>query len=142
MAATIPFFSSNSHSHSHNHKANLPSKFHSFPSKPTTTLLTIRGSHNASHSHSSSSSSLSPPDPEVKPDLEVKSDPKLTPDRRRAVRVAWEKLVRWSRGWRSKSNTDVLQRTNKVYFLSSLLISFFAFSVVFYTFFLHFTTLN
>lgn len=118
MAATIPFFSSNSHSHSHNHKANLPSKFHSFPSKPTTTtFLSLRGSPNASHSHSSSS--LSPPDPEVKP------DPKFTPDRRRAVRVAWEKLVRWSRGLRSKANTDVLQRTNKVYFLSSLFLFLF-----------------
>ncbi|XP_077214192.1 NAD-dependent glycerol-3-phosphate dehydrogenase family protein isoform X1 [Tasmannia lanceolata] len=35
-------------------------------------------------------------------------------DRRRAVRIAWEKLVRWSRLWRSKAKTDVLQRTKKV----------------------------
>ncbi|KAM7276833.1 hypothetical protein ACFE04_018699 [Oxalis oulophora] len=35
-------------------------------------------------------------------------------DSRKAVRIAWEKLVRWSRTWRSKANTDVLQRTNKV----------------------------
>ncbi|KAJ8649848.1 hypothetical protein MRB53_002871 [Persea americana] len=35
-------------------------------------------------------------------------------DRKRAVRVAWEKLVRWSRSWRSKAKTDVLERTNKV----------------------------
>ncbi|XP_057520276.1 glycerol-3-phosphate dehydrogenase [NAD(+)] 2, chloroplastic [Amaranthus tricolor] len=35
-------------------------------------------------------------------------------DRRRAVRIAWEKLVRWSRSWRSKSRPDVLQRTQKV----------------------------
>lgn len=35
-------------------------------------------------------------------------------DRRRAVRIAWEKLVRWSRSWRSKTRPDVLQRTQKV----------------------------
>ncbi|KAF9598853.1 hypothetical protein IFM89_031973 [Coptis chinensis] len=35
-------------------------------------------------------------------------------DSRKIVRVAWEKLVRWSRSWRSKSKTDVLQRTKKV----------------------------
>ncbi|KAJ6806522.1 glycerol-3-phosphate dehydrogenase [NAD(+)], chloroplastic [Iris pallida] len=49
-------------------------------------------------------------------------DPEPTPgnpnpnprERRRAVRIAWEKLVRWSRSWRSKASTDVLERTNKV----------------------------
>lgn len=35
-------------------------------------------------------------------------------DRRKVVRVAWEKLVRWSRSLRSKAKTDVLERTNKV----------------------------
>ncbi|XP_021861593.1 glycerol-3-phosphate dehydrogenase [NAD(+)] 2, chloroplastic isoform X5 [Spinacia oleracea] len=35
-------------------------------------------------------------------------------DRRRVVRIAWEKLVRWSRSLRSKSRPDVLQRTQKV----------------------------
>ncbi|KAI3762524.1 hypothetical protein L1987_52954 [Smallanthus sonchifolius] len=35
-------------------------------------------------------------------------------DRRKIVRVAWEKLVRWSRSLRSKAKTDVLERTNKV----------------------------
>ncbi|KAL2897926.1 Glycerol-3-phosphate dehydrogenase [NAD(+)] 2 chloroplastic [Bienertia sinuspersici] len=34
-------------------------------------------------------------------------------DRRKAVKIAWEKLVRWSRSWRSKSRPDVLQRTQK-----------------------------
>ncbi|KAK3014939.1 hypothetical protein RJ639_009955, partial [Escallonia herrerae] len=33
---------------------------------------------------------------------------------KKVVRVAWEKLVRWSRSWRSKAKTDVLERTNKV----------------------------
>ncbi|KAJ6885208.1 hypothetical protein NC652_032029 [Populus alba x Populus x berolinensis] len=36
-------------------------------------------------------------------------------DRRKVVQIAWEKLVRWSRSWRSKNNkTDLLERTNKV----------------------------
>ncbi|KAG9445287.1 hypothetical protein H6P81_016627 [Aristolochia fimbriata] len=35
-------------------------------------------------------------------------------DRRRVVRIAWEKLVRWSRSWRSKAKMDVLERTKKV----------------------------
>ncbi|XP_011015385.1 PREDICTED: glycerol-3-phosphate dehydrogenase [NAD(+)] 2, chloroplastic isoform X2 [Populus euphratica] len=35
--------------------------------------------------------------------------------RRKVVQIAWEKLVRWSRSWRSKNNkTDLLERTNKV----------------------------
>lgn len=34
--------------------------------------------------------------------------------RRRAVRIAWEKLVRWSRFWRSKARSDVLEQTKKV----------------------------
>ena len=44
-------------------------------------------------------------------------------DRRRVVRLAWEKLVRWSRSWRSKTKTDdVLERTNKVSFFLSFFI--------------------
>ncbi|CAI0552298.1 unnamed protein product [Linum tenue] len=35
-------------------------------------------------------------------------------DRRLVVRLAWEKLLRWSRSWRSKNKADVLRRTNKV----------------------------
>lgn len=35
-------------------------------------------------------------------------------DRRRAVRVAWEKLVRWSRSWRRRNRSDVLETTRKV----------------------------
>ncbi|KAI0501841.1 hypothetical protein KFK09_016786 [Dendrobium nobile] len=35
-------------------------------------------------------------------------------DQRRAVRIAWEKLVRWSRSWRSKARSDVLEQTKKV----------------------------
>ncbi|KAF2305778.1 hypothetical protein GH714_008150 [Hevea brasiliensis] len=40
--------------------------------------------------------------------------PDRSRDRRKVVRLAWEKLVRWSRSWRSKNGTDVLQDTNKV----------------------------
>ncbi|KAJ1288668.1 hypothetical protein BS78_02G105300 [Paspalum vaginatum] len=35
-------------------------------------------------------------------------------DRRRAVRIAWEKLVRWSRSWRRRNHSDVLEATRKV----------------------------
>ncbi|WVZ62490.1 hypothetical protein U9M48_012238 [Paspalum notatum var. saurae] len=35
-------------------------------------------------------------------------------DRRRAVRIAWEKLVRWSRSWRRRNRSDVLEATRKV----------------------------
>ncbi|PKA51124.1 Glycerol-3-phosphate dehydrogenase [NAD(+)] 2, chloroplastic [Apostasia shenzhenica] len=35
-------------------------------------------------------------------------------DRRKAVRIAWEKLVRWSRSWRFRVRGDVLERTKKV----------------------------
>ncbi|XP_066393637.1 glycerol-3-phosphate dehydrogenase [NAD(+)], chloroplastic-like isoform X2 [Miscanthus floridulus] len=35
-------------------------------------------------------------------------------DRRRAVRIAWEKLVRWSRSWRRHNRSDVLETTRKV----------------------------
>ncbi|KAJ4977580.1 hypothetical protein NE237_008360 [Protea cynaroides] len=46
------------------------------------------------------------------------SNPVTTPesrrDSRKAVKFAWEKLLRWSRTWRSKAKTDVLERTKKV----------------------------
>ncbi|KAL9302341.1 Glycerol-3-phosphate dehydrogenase [NAD(+)] 2 [Arabidopsis thaliana] len=35
-------------------------------------------------------------------------------DQRKVVRIAWEKLVRWSRSLRAKAKTDVLERTRKV----------------------------
>lgn len=57
------------------------------------------------------------------------SSPDRTRDRRRAVRLAWEKLVRWSRSWRSKAKTDVLERTNKV---KSIPFSLFLFGFLFH----------
>ncbi|KAL3622040.1 Threonine aldolase [Castilleja foliolosa] len=57
-----------------------------------------------------------PPSPpqavETSPDQNVSLD--KIKDRRKVVRVAWEKLVRWSRSLRSRAKTDVLERTNKV----------------------------
>jgi hypothetical protein len=67
-------------------------------------------------------------------------DPETSPDRRRAVRLAWEKLVRWSRSWRSKAKTDVLERTKKVFFLY---LSYFTAKIVsFLTYLHHPTTTN
>lgn len=50
--------------------------------------------------------------PQVENDFGVPID--SSKDRRQVVKVAWEKLVRWSRSLRSKAKTDVLERTNKV----------------------------
>eukprot|EP00262_Sarcandra_glabra_P000815 TRINITY_DN10888_c1_g2_i1.p1 TRINITY_DN10888_c1_g2~~TRINITY_DN10888_c1_g2_i1.p1 ORF type:complete len:124 (-),score=3.53 TRINITY_DN10888_c1_g2_i1:47-418(-) len=50
-------------------------------------------------------------------------------DRRRAVRIAWEKLVRGSRSWRSKTRADVLERTNKVTHFVVCHLQFFGFLV-------------
>ncbi|XP_059456359.1 glycerol-3-phosphate dehydrogenase [NAD(+)] 2, chloroplastic isoform X3 [Corylus avellana] len=72
-----------------------------FPSnKPV--CLSLVATHDGSASHPLFQ------DPEVEP------TPDRARDRRRAVRLAWEKLLRWSRSWRSKAKTDVLERTNKV----------------------------
>ncbi|KAI4306965.1 hypothetical protein L6164_030200 [Bauhinia variegata] len=104
-----PVFASKCHpSHPpHNHM-----KFHSFTLKPK--FLTLRSPADLSvpSCAGNDSTSLSPRPEET--DLDSESDPNTTPDRRRAVRLAWEKLVRWSRSWRSKAKTDILERTNKV----------------------------
>ncbi|XP_038893107.1 glycerol-3-phosphate dehydrogenase [NAD(+)] 2, chloroplastic isoform X2 [Benincasa hispida] len=47
-------------------------------------------------------------------DTVLDSGPERIQNRRRVVRLAWEKLVRWSRSLRFKTKTDVLERTNKV----------------------------
>ncbi|XP_058075370.1 glycerol-3-phosphate dehydrogenase [NAD(+)] 2, chloroplastic isoform X2 [Magnolia sinica] len=54
-----------------------------------------------------------PENPNPRPNS-VGGPPNVRKDRRRAVRIAWEKLVRWSRSWRSKAKADVLERTKKV----------------------------
>ena len=106
-STTNPLFSS-SKFHYLNKNA---SKFYAFPSKSTVFLTLTSTSNHIRHASGIDSSS---PVQEPEPVLELGLDP--IRDRRRVVRVAWEKLVRWSRSWRSKSNTDVLQRTNKVLF--------------------------
>lgn len=108
-STTNPLFSSSSKFHYRNNNA---SKFYAFPSK-STVFLTLTSSAPNHIRHASGIDSSSPVQ-EPEPVLELGLDP--IRDRRRVVRVAWEKLVRWSRSWRSKSNTDVLQRTNKVFF--------------------------
>ncbi|KAL1308706.1 hypothetical protein AAHE18_17G125400 [Arachis hypogaea] len=106
--ATPLFFSSNT-----NNNNSATSKFQSYPSKSPSHDLRFHHTHTHTHSHTPSSSSPSlQPQPEQEAHPEPDSD--STRDRRRAVRVAWEKLVRWSRSWRSKNKTDVLERTKKV----------------------------
>ncbi|EYU20122.1 hypothetical protein MIMGU_mgv1a0227052mg, partial [Erythranthe guttata] len=57
----------------------------------------------------------SPPPPQAaETSPEYNTSLERSKDRRKIVRVAWEKLVRWSRSLRSKAKTDVLERTNKV----------------------------
>ncbi|OAY46423.1 glycerol-3-phosphate dehydrogenase [NAD(+)] 2, chloroplastic isoform X1 [Manihot esculenta] len=69
---------------------------------------------------SCSASSLPPPSSPKIPEggttnpNSLNTAPDRSRDRRKVVRLAWEKLVRWSRSWRSKNRTDVLQQTNKV----------------------------
>lgn len=48
------------------------------------------------------------PEPDSSPDTSI------TRDQRKVVRIAWEKIVRWSRSLRAKAKTDVLERTRKV----------------------------
>lgn len=53
--------------------------------------------------------------PDTDPAPEILALPLDGPkERREIVRLAWEKLVRWSRSLQSRAKTDVLERTNKV----------------------------
>ncbi|MBA0878756.1 hypothetical protein Goshw_013980 [Gossypium schwendimanii] len=81
------------------HFPNLPK----IPSKPLVVATCCAGTP--------SPSPLLPQDSDQNP-LQLSHD--RTRDRRKVVRIAWEKLVRWSRSWRSKAKTDVLERTKKV----------------------------
>lgn len=67
------------------------------------------------------SSDSQPPSEDLDPETTATGD-RSRKDRRRVVRLAWEKLVRWSRSWRSKAKIDVLERTNKVSFFLSFFI--------------------
>ncbi|TYI31457.1 hypothetical protein ES332_A05G452800v1 [Gossypium tomentosum] len=81
------------------HFPNLPK----IPSKPLVVATCCAGTP--------SPSTLLPQDSDQNP---LQLSPDRTRDRRKVARIAWEKLVRWSRSWRSKAKTDVLERTKKV----------------------------
>ncbi|KAF8402475.1 hypothetical protein HHK36_010560 [Tetracentron sinense] len=98
-----PLFSSNSHP-----PRNLGLR--KFQSKPIFLPLLSPSKPCAS---SSGTVDHSPPLTE-NPNNNPENAPDGRKDRRKVVRVAWEKLVRWSRSWRSKAKTDVLERTKKV----------------------------
>ncbi|KAK9282919.1 hypothetical protein L1049_011144 [Liquidambar formosana] len=102
-----PLFSSNTHS-SHN-----VLRLQKFPVKPT--FLHFHTASNTTSSRPASTADAPPPPPlPENPNDSPVDAPDRTKDRRKVVRLAWEKLVRWSRSWRSKAKTDVLERTNKV----------------------------
>ncbi|KAK0593289.1 hypothetical protein LWI29_034315 [Acer saccharum] len=107
-----------SHSKTPLHVHSLILKLPNFPTKIPPLLFTL-------NSFSSSSTTTTPrcfATPSPPPNSDNESDPVAitnvapdrTRDRRKIVRVAWEKLVRWSRSWRSKAKTDILERTKKV----------------------------
>ncbi|MBA0665682.1 hypothetical protein Goklo_002167, partial [Gossypium klotzschianum] len=81
------------------HFPNLPK----IPSKPLVVATCCAGTP-----------SPSPLLPQDSDQNSLQLSPDRTRDRRKVVRIAWEKLVRWSRSWRSKAKTDVLERTKKV----------------------------
>ncbi|KAK3230545.1 hypothetical protein Dsin_002426 [Dipteronia sinensis] len=100
------------------HVHSLIFKLPKFPTKNPALLFTLNSS-----SYSFTTTTLrcvaapSPPpnsDDDSDPVSITNVAPDRTRDRRKIVRVAWEKLVRWSRSWRSKAKTDILERTKKV----------------------------
>ncbi|XP_054789049.1 glycerol-3-phosphate dehydrogenase [NAD(+)] 2, chloroplastic isoform X2 [Prosopis cineraria] len=107
-SAVNPLFAIKSHS-SYPNYSNL--KFQTF--SLTSASLTL-GPPDANRPRCAGTSSPSSSPRPQDTDLDTESDPDPKSDRRRAVRLAWEKLVRWSRSWRSKVKTDVIERTNKV----------------------------
>ncbi|KAK4273783.1 hypothetical protein QN277_017114 [Acacia crassicarpa] len=107
-SAVNPMFSLKFHPSYSNHR-NL--NFLNFPLKSASHGLCLPDTNRPSCAGMSSPSSSRQPHGT---DLDTESDSDPTRDRRRAVRLAWEKLSRWSRSWRSKVKTDVLERTNKV----------------------------
>ena len=117
-----PIFSSNSH-HLQLVQKSPPHRLNFLPTRaPRNTNLTTTAC--SCSAENVSSGPLLPPTPlhppeflSQKPNL---SSDRTTKDRRKVVRLAWEKLVRWSRSWRSKVKTDVLERTNKVLYYPSL----------------------
>ncbi|XP_071710962.1 glycerol-3-phosphate dehydrogenase [NAD(+)] 2, chloroplastic-like [Rutidosis leptorrhynchoides] len=101
--------SSTSSSHFNQHRANF------VPTPKPAHSLRLHHTHNTSTVCFAAINPPPPPPDQPSPDVNVSLEvASTTRDRQKIVRVAWEKLVRWSRSWRSKVKTDVLERTNKV----------------------------
>lgn len=107
--------------HTQNFKLKLPL----FPTKNPTLVFTLNSSSGSGYGSATTNNNNdntfiipSPDEPDPGPVSAVSPENRTRDgrDRRKIVKVAWEKLVRWSRTWRSKAKTDILERTNKVHF--------------------------
>ncbi|XP_024439045.1 glycerol-3-phosphate dehydrogenase [NAD(+)] 2, chloroplastic isoform X2 [Populus trichocarpa] len=119
-----PFLNCNHHQFLSTSKTSL--RLHNFPSKtPPPPPPTFTPTTTSCFLSTVTSSSISKEEKEKEPHSTAVASTKAPEegsqqDRRKVVQIAWEKLVRWSRSWRSKNNkTDLLERTNK--FSSSFL---------------------
>ncbi|XP_031486442.1 glycerol-3-phosphate dehydrogenase [NAD(+)] 2, chloroplastic isoform X1 [Nymphaea colorata] len=89
--------------------------------KPPIPIMTISiptPVHSSKTTTTHCSTESDPREPAYFPETPSFGDSKIVKkDRRKTVKVAWEKLVRWSRFWRlmnAKAKTDVLEQTKKV----------------------------
>lgn len=101
------------------HIQNFKLKLPHFPTKNPTLVFTLNSSSGSATTNNNNDNTIITPypdDPDPEPVSAVSSETRTRDgrDRRKIVKVAWEKLVRWSRTWRSKAKTDILERTNKV----------------------------
>lgn len=89
-----------------------------FPSTPSPRHRLAAAARRPPPSFTGATDAVPPPEDEDSSDDDADDDgaPRRSGrrDRRRAVRVAWEKLVRWSRSWRRRNRSDVLETTRKV----------------------------
>lgn len=89
-----------------------------FPSTPSPRYRLAAAARRSPPSFTGATDAVPPPEDEDSSDDDADDDaaPRRSGrrDRRRAVRVAWEKLVRWSRSWRRRNRSDVLETTRKV----------------------------
>lgn len=101
------------------HIQNFKLKLPHFPTKNPTLVFTLNSSSGSATTNNNNDNTIITPypdDPDPEPVSAVSSETRTRDgrDRRKIVKVAWDKLVRWSRTWRSKAKTDILERTNKV----------------------------
>lgn len=102
------------------HIQNFKLKLPRFPTKNPTLVFTLNSSSGSATTNNNNNDNTIinpyPDDPDPVRVSAVSSENRARDgrDRRKIVKVAWEKLVRWSRTWRSKAKTDILERTNKV----------------------------